>query len=255
MEPEPATAYAIVLAAGRGSRMAKEGATADFPKVLRQVCGRPVIGYVLDALSHAGIEDVTVIVGFGAEAVESELGPGYKYVRQREQLGSGHAVACAAPVLAGRSGVAVIMCGDSPLFTPATIQNLLREFQAEDATIALASAVLDDPTGYGRILRDGSGNIAKIVEEKGASEEDRSVREVNGGCYAFDSEWLWANIGRMSVNAAGESNLTDLVRVAISDGETVTAYPCDPTEIQGVNKPEDLSVVENLICERGKQEF
>lgn len=248
MDYEGSNVYAIVLAAGRGTRMAEEGESVYFPKVLRQVCGRPVIGYVLDALARAGMEDVTVVVGSGAKEVQSALGERYRYVHQSEQVGSGHAVACAAPVLARRSGVAVVMCGDSPLFTPATIQNLIIEIQAENATIALASAFLDDPAGYGRIIRDENGNIERIVEEKGASEEDRTVNEVNGGCYAFDSEWLWANIGRMETNPAGELNLTDLVRVAISDGMTVAASPCDPTEILNVNRLRDLEVVEKIIC-------
>lgn len=245
--PHSALTYAVVLAAGRGSRMAGEGGPTNFPKVLRQACGRPLIRYVLDALGSAGVTDITVIIGFGADQLLQELGDSVGYVFQSEQLGSGHAVACAAPKLAAKPGIAVIMCGDSPLFTPATIQGLLETLDDKQARIALASAVLDDPTGYGRIIRDEHGNITRIVEQKGASEEDLAVKEVNGGCYAFDSEWLWANIGRMEKNPAGELNLTDLVRVAISDGEKVAASPCEPQEMLGVNTPADLAEIERVI--------
>jgi len=206
-----------------------------------------MISWVLDALRGAGIEDITIIVGLGAEQVRQALGSGYRYILQPEQLGSGHAVACAAQELAGRTGTALVMCGDSPLFTASTIKSLAGSLLKDRARIALASAVIDDPTGYGRIVRDASGRIVRIAEDKGASASEKAIKEVNGGCYAFDSEWLWANIGRIERNAAGELNLTDLVRVAITDGEIVTAAPCEPKEILGVNRPEDLRVVEELL--------
>lgn len=239
--------YAIILAAGKGKRMRDEAAPAEFPKVLRQACGRPIISYVIDTLRAAGIMDVSIIVGFGAEYVKESLGSGYCYILQNEQLGSGHAVACAWDALRDRSGSAIIMCGDSPLFTAPTIVSLMEHHEASQATITMISALLDNPTGYGRIKRDASGGIVGVVEEKCASTEEKAISEVNGGAYAFDSDWLWSNIHRIERNEAGELNLTDLVRVAISQGNRVEAVPTGVKEITGVNTPADLQFVEHIL--------
>lgn len=242
--------YAIVLAAGKGKRMKDEAVPPEFPKVLRQACGRPLINYVTDAIHAAGITDVTLIVGFGADYVRRAMGDDYHYVIQEEQLGSGHAVACAKGLLAERAGHVIVMCGDSPLFTPSTIVSLREAHLAAQATITLASAALDDPTGYGRIKRGPAGEIIGVVEEKCASPEEKLIREINGGAYAFDSEWLWANIDRIERNDAGEFNLTDLVRIAVSQGERVEAVPADRQEVMGVNTPADLRCVESIIRRR-----
>jgi bifunctional UDP-N-acetylglucosamine pyrophosphorylase/glucosamine-1-phosphate N-acetyltransferase len=243
--------YAIVLAAGRGKRMRDESLPAEFPKVLRQVRGRALVDYVVEALRGAGVTDITLIVGFGADYVRSAMGDGFTYATQSEQLGSGHAVACAREELSGRSGTAIVMCGDSPLFTSETILRLKEHHDATGATITLVSAVLDDPTGYGRIVRDSSGRITGIAEQKCATEAEKSIREINGGALAFDSEWLWANIDQMQVNEAGEQNLTDLVRVAISQGRLVEAVDCMPEEVMGVNTPDDLANAERILSGRG----
>lgn len=242
--------YAIILAAGRGKRMRDEATPAEFPKVLRQAAERPLIGYVIDALRGAGVDDINIIVGFGAEQVKAALGEEFDYILQPEQLGSGHAVACGKDMLSGRGGHAIIMCGDSPLFTPETLRKLKDHHKHTDATITLVSATLDDPTGYGRIKRSPDGRISGVVEEKCASPEEKTIREINGGAYAFDSEWLWTNIHRIEVNEAGELNLTDLVRIAIADGLTVEAVPTAPEEVMGVNTPANLAEVESILRTR-----
>ena len=238
---------AIVLAAGKGERLRRGIVKVDLPKVLIPILGRPMIAYLLDAIRAAGVENLTLIVGYKADKVRAVLGEGYRYVLQERQLGSGHAVLCAKEALTGASEHVLVFCGDSPLFTSDTIRALAEYHCTNGATITLAWAMPDDPSGYGRILRNADGRIIAIVEEKGVGEDIEAVREVNGGVYVFRAAWLWANIERMRLNAAGELNLTDLVEIAISDGESVDAYPCDAAQILGVNTYEQLSEVERLL--------
>lgn len=242
--------YAIVLAAGKGKRMRDEAAPEHFPKVLRQACGSPLISYAINALRSGGIEDISIIVGYGADRVKQTLGNEFRYIYQEEQLGSGHAVACAKDSLGSRAGHAVVMCGDSPLFTSETISSLTARHAESQAVITLVSAALDNPTGYGRIKRRQTGEIAGIVEEKCATTEEKLIREINGGAYVFDSQWLWANIDRIERNDAGEWNLTDLARIAISQCRKVEAVEVTAEEVMGVNTPDDLKHVEEMLQSR-----
>lgn len=236
----------LVLAAGKGSRFASESGE-PLPKVLRPVLGRPMVCYVLDALRGAGIEDITLIVGFGAQQVTREVGANVKYVLQTEQKGSGHAVACSRDAFRGFDEGLVVMCGDSPLFTAWTVRQISEEHTRTRAVATLASAILDDPFGYGRIVRDSDGAIAGIVEEKCANDREKAIREVNGGAYAFDARWLFDNIDQMALNEADEYNLTDMVRVAVEQGRTISAVQCDPRELMGVNTPDQLASVEEIL--------
>ncbi|MHB9036153.1 MAG: sugar phosphate nucleotidyltransferase [Armatimonadota bacterium] len=236
----------LILAAGKGSRFQSETGE-PFPKVLRPVLGKPMVSYVVDRLKAANVNDITLIVGFQAEQVKREMGPSFRYVFQAEQKGSGHAVACAKDAFEGFQGHLVIMCGDSPLFTSETICRLMRKHVETRAVITLVSAELDDPTGYGRIVRDESGRIRGIVEEKCAGPAERAIKEVNGGSYVFDSKWLFDNIESMAINEAGEYNLTDMVRVAIAQGRAVSTAQCDPTELLGVNTPAQLAAAEKIL--------
>ena len=231
----------IVLAAGRGSRM-----QSDLPKVLIEICGRPMICYVLDALTSVGVRSPVIVIGKGAGLVEQTLGGGYTYVLQEEQLGSGHAVICAREAAQGRSRDLLVMCGDSPLFRARTVRALMEAHVRENATISLVSAILDAPTGYGRIVR-ADGRIVGVVEEKLADETQRAIREINGGCYAFDSEWLWGNIDRMRENEVGEKCLTEMVDIAIAQGKHVTAVSCESDEVLGVNTPAQLALAESIL--------
>ena len=236
---------AIVLAAGKGTRMG-----SDLPKVLHLLCGRPMVCRVLDALEAVGIAKPIIIVGRGAELVERTLGRGYAYVLQEQQLGSGHAVMCAREAAEGRSRHILVMCGDSPLFRAETVRALMDAHLLGRAAVSLTSATLDDPTGYGRIVRGTDGRITGVVEEKMAGRPERAIREINGGCYAFDSGWLWTNIGLMSENEAGEKCLTEMVDIAISQGKRVTSASCDPEEVLGVNTPEQLAEAERIMSGR-----
>lgn len=239
----------LVLAAGRGSRLPSD-AGQPFPKVLRPVLGRPMVCWVLDTLSRAGVGDVTVVVGFGADQVRLALGDTVRYVLQEEQLGSGHAVACAAPRFRGFDGSLLVMCGDSPLFTARTVSNMIRTHTRSGAVATLAAAVLDDPTGYGRIVRDAEGKVAGVSEEKCASQVERSLREVNGGAYVFHARWLFDNIQNMALNEADEYNLTDIIRVAVEQGRDVATVTCEPEELLGVNSPKQLAAVEQILRRR-----
>lgn len=237
----------LVLAAGKGTRF-QSG--QPMPKVLRPVLGRPMVSYVIESLRGAGVEDITLVVGFGADEVIGALGSQFYYVHQLEQLGSGHAVMCAREHFADFSGSLVVMCGDSPLFSSGTLHKMIDEHTRTEASITLAVTTLDDPFGYGRILRDDFGRVVGIVEEKCASDKERLIREVNGGAYVFDAEWLFGNIRLMTRNQSGEYNLTDMVRVAAEQNLQVSAVQCDPEELLGVNTPEQLALIEEIL--RGK---
>ena len=236
----------LVLAAGKGTRFASETGQS-FPKVLRPVLGRPMVAYVLDALRGAGIEEITLVVGFGADEVVREVGPSVSYVLQPEQKGSGHAVACVRDAFRDFDGGLIVMCGDSPLFTAQSVRRIADEHTRTEAAVTLASTVLDDPLGYGRIVRNTDGAIVGIVEEKCASAAEKAIREVNGGAYAFDTRWLFGNIDKMALNEAGEYNLTDMVRVAIEQRRRVSAVQCASREVLGVNNPEQLVAVEEIL--------
>lgn len=235
---------AIVLAAGKGTRMG-----SDLPKVLLPMCGRPVVTHILDALGKVGIARPVVVIGYRADQVRQALGDRVLYALQEEQQGSGHAVICARDAASGSKNI-LVMCGDSPLFRVETIRSLMDVHVREGATITLASAVLDNPHGYGRILRAPGGGISGVVEEKLATDEQRAVKEINGGLYAFDGDWLWENIHLMSRNEAGELCLTEMVDIAIAQGRRVTSSPTSPEEVAGINTPDQLRDAERILSQR-----
>jgi len=249
----------LILAAGRGTRFGltspypphKGGGTGEaMPKVLRPLLGRPMVSYVIETMRAAGVDELALVAGYRADDVIRALGDGLAYVVQDQQRGSGDAVKCATEHFMDFDGALVVMCGDSPLFRTETVRAMIDERRDSGAVAVLASAVLDDPTGYGRIVRSRSGAIARIVEEKCASDKERAIKEVNGGAYVFDSQWLFANIDWMVENQAGEYNLTDMARLAIEQGKCVSAMRCDPEEILGVNTAEELRLVEGILLRR-----
>ncbi|MBO7394108.1 MAG: NTP transferase domain-containing protein [Abditibacteriota bacterium] len=236
----------LILAGGRGSRFVSEVAA---PKVLRPLAGKALIDYVIAALRGGGVEDITVITGYMAEEVRRHCGGAVKYAFQPEQKGSGDAVRCAAPLFADFDGGVVIMCGDSPFFTADTVRRMRETHEETGAAVTLGTAVLADPTGYGRIKRTG-GKVAGIVEEKCASAEEKAIKEIGGGIYVYDSRWLFERIGNLTKNAAGEYNLTETVSFAVSAGDVVSAAEIDAAEIVGVNTPEELAAAEKSMKNR-----
>lgn len=235
---------AVVLAAGKGSRM-----NSSLPKVLLEVCGRPMISYILDSLKELGIIQPIAIISKAGGVVMETLEDAAIYVVQKNQLGSGNAVASARNAAKCAKHI-IVMCGDSPLFRTSTIKSLMETHLKEGATATLLSCTLDNPEGYGRIVRDGSGRITGIVEQKVATEEQKAIKEINGGCYAFDGEWLWNNIDLMAENAAGEYCLTEMVDIAVKQGLKISAIPADPEELIGANTREQLKVLEDILLSR-----
>lgn len=243
--------YGIVLAAGQGKRM-----KSKLYKVLHKVCGKPMVGHVTDALAEAEIQHTYVVVGHGAEAVQQYLGERVQYVMQQEQLGTGHAVLQAAPLLAEQAGTTVIVCGDTPLIRGETIRRMVELHEESGAAATIMTAVIEDPTGYGRIIRGADGSVARIVEHKDCDEEEAAVREINAGTYVFDNRKLFAALSRVTNdNAQGEYYLTDVFRILSEEQERILAYPIeDITETIGVNDRIALAEAERHMRERINRE-
>lgn len=235
---------AIVLAAGKGTRM-----KSRVPKVLHKICGRPMLFYVLDAVRSAGVKETVVVVGFGADQVAREVGDGAAVALQAEQLGTGHALQQAGPFLRDFCGDILVVCGDTPLITPETLARLAGEHRASGAAATVLTAEMDDPRGYGRVLRDAAGRVIRIVEEKDATPEEKITREINTGVYCFKAAGLFEGLaGIKPVNAQGEYYLTDIIGLFVGRGLLVGAVKAaDPGEMAGINDRVQLALAERVV--------
>ncbi|GAA0512854.1 bifunctional protein GlmU [Saccharopolyspora subtropica] len=230
----------IVLAAGEGTRM--RSAT---PKVLHRLAGRPLVEHAVRAAADVDPDELVVVLGHGRDAVAEHLsgladalGRPLRTAVQEEQLGTGHAVACGLSALpGGRTGTVLVSYGDVPLLDGATLRALLDEHAGAGNAVTVLTAVVEDPTGYGRMLRDADGRVTGIVEQKDASPEQAEITEINSGVYAFDAAVLADALQRLSTdNAQGELYLTDVLSIARADGRPVGALVCgDPWLVEGVN--------------------
>lgn len=247
-ESPAAPPMAIVLAAGKGTRM-----KTDLPKVLAPVLGRAMIRYVIDALREAGVERVVVVVGYRAELVREELSdePGVEFALQAEQLGTGHAVMQCRSQLqqqadAEGGGPVVIVTGDSPMLQPSSVRALLDDFDASRPACLLGTAHRNDPTGLGRVVRDAEGRFTGIVEHKDCTPEQLEVTEVNMSTYVFEPADLLASLEAITTeNAQGEYYVTDCPGVLLAEGKDVRALAAlQPCEALSINTVEDLAVVE-----------
>jgi bifunctional UDP-N-acetylglucosamine pyrophosphorylase/glucosamine-1-phosphate N-acetyltransferase len=238
----------VVMAAGMGTRM-----KSTKPKVLHRLGGRALAQHVIDTAAGVSARSVVVVTGHGAEAVEAGLcapaGVALKYVRQAPQLGTGHAVQQAVPVLAD-DGVTLVLSGDVPLTQPETLEALLD--LCGDQQLALLTLDMADPTGYGRIVRGGSGEVRAIVEQKDATPEQRAITEIYSGIMAVPTRLLRSWLGRLdNQNAQGEYYLTDVVKFAVADGALVQAHRiADPVQVAGVNSPVQLAELERAYQRR-----
>ena len=238
---------AIVLAAGQGKRM-----KSKLYKVLHPVCGKPMVGHVLDTVNKVNCERKVVVVGHGAEAVKSYLGTNAEYVLQEQQLGTGHAVKQTKALLGNESGTTVVVCGDTPLVTPETLEALFALHETDGAAVTVLTASMNNPHGYGRVIRDAAGHVNKIVEQKDCSPEENLVQEINTGTYCFDNAKLFAALEQVTnQNAQQEYYLTDVIGILVKQGDKATAYmTSDHAESIGVNDRVALSEAESYMRAR-----
>uniref|UniRef100_UPI00403F73C0 bifunctional UDP-N-acetylglucosamine diphosphorylase/glucosamine-1-phosphate N-acetyltransferase GlmU n=1 Tax=Candidatus Enterococcus willemsii TaxID=1857215 RepID=UPI00403F73C0 len=239
--------YAIILAAGKGTRM-----KSKLYKVLHPVCGKPMVEHIINRVEETNPTEIVTIVGHGADKVQSQLGERSQYALQAEQLGTGHAVMQAAEFLKGKKGTTLVISGDTPLLTSETLDNLFEYHQGKGASATILTAHAENPTGYGRILRDHVGIVDRIVEQKDATPEEAQVKEINTGTYCFDNELLFDALENLNTdNAQGEYYLTDIIEILKADGKNVAAYQTeDFNESLGVNDRVALAEANRLMRER-----
>ncbi|MTI82111.1 MAG: bifunctional UDP-N-acetylglucosamine diphosphorylase/glucosamine-1-phosphate N-acetyltransferase GlmU [Firmicutes bacterium] len=235
---------AVILAAGKGTRM-----KSKLPKVLHQVGGKPMLGHVLGAASEAGAEKLVVVAGYGRDEVESFVDDVAEVVLQEQQLGTAHALMQSASALRSFPGHVLVLCGDTPLITPETLSKLVNYHEGNKASATVLTANMQDPTGYGRIIRDEQGRVKRIVEQKDGSAEELAVKEINTGLYCFSASGLFEAIEQISSeNAQGEYYLPDIIEIYNRQGKIVTACACDDSaEIMGINNRKQLAVAEKEL--------
>ncbi len=240
----------VILAAGKGTRM-----KSRLPKVLHPILDKPMILYAVETALRVSPQPPVLVIGHGAEEVRAAVGEKARFVVQNEQLGTGHAVLQAQPLLEGSADAILVTYGDMPLLRAETLRHLVQEHARTRATITMLTVVLDDPHGYGRILRDDAGNVTGIVEEADATPEQRAIRELNVGIYVFDAAWLWEHLPQVEPSPVkGEYYLTDLVGMAVAEGRTVHALPVeDREEVLGVNTRVHLAEVTRALQRRINQ--
>lgn len=239
--------YAVILAAGQGTRM-----KSKLYKVLHPVCGKPMVQHVVDQVNKLETGEIVTIIGHGAEKVKAQLGNESLYALQEQQLGTAHAVMQAREMLEGKEGVTLVVCGDTPLIKAETMEALFKQHVETKAKATVLTARIENPTGYGRIIRNEDGFVEKIVEHKDASEQERQINEINTGTYCFDNIALFEALKNVSnENVQGEYYLPDVIEILKKQGEIVTAYQTDDLdETLGVNDRVALAEAERIMRAR-----
>ncbi len=241
----------VILAAGRGTRMG----SSSLPKVLVELSGKPLVSYLLENLkSLAAEKPPIVVVGFMRELVQATLGNKFRYATQEQQLGTAHAVAAARPAVSAEH--VVVLYGDMPFIIEATVRRLLVAHGESGGNFTMLTAsppnfqtAFQSLGSYGRIIRSASGELERIVEYKDAGEHERALLEVNPGIYCFRAAWLWRHIDKVkNENVQGEFYLTDLLEIAVREGERVRTEPVSPIEVVGINTPEQLQAAEEILA-------
>lgn len=236
----------IILAAGKGTRM-----KSKLPKVLHKVCGKPMLQHVIDAAKSAGSNREIVVIGSGAELVKESFS-GVEFVLQAEQLGTGHAVLCTKEKFANSKGTVLVLCGDTPLFTPELLKKFVERHLDSNAAATVLTAEMPDATGYGRIIREDDGTFKKIVEHKDANSYERQISEVNAGVYCFDVEKLFAALSKVkNENAQGEYYLPDVLTILKNDSEKINAFVADDyKQTLGINSRVQLAEADKILRQR-----
>ncbi len=238
----------IILAAGKGTRM-----KSSLAKVMHPLFGKPLLSYSAAVAREAGSGDIVAVIGHQAELIEETMrDEGLAFVLQKEQLGTGHAVLQTRDHFRDFAGTILILCGDVPLLKVSTVRDLLDAHHAEGAAVTVLTTLLDQPSGYGRVIKGEGGNIVKIVEERDATEEEKEVREINTGIYAAESSFLFEAVAAIdNKNAQGEYYLTDMIALAIAWGKKARSFiAADSLEVMGINTREDLDRAEQVLKDR-----
>ena len=242
-----ANLVAVILAAGKGTRM-----RSKYPKVLHKVGGKPMLQHVIDAATVAGCDEKVIIVGHEAELVEEMVGTQGKIALQAEQLGTGHAVMQTAEALKDFTGTALILCGDTPLLEGEELKKFCEAHKASGAAATVLTAVMDDPFGYGRIVRDEKGNVQAIVEQKDATEAQKAIKEINTGIYCMECPLMFDVLATLTNdNAQGEYYLTDVLEKLNQAGQKVGGVVTEDSDmVMGINSRKQLSVAEGVMRQR-----
>lgn len=236
--------YAVILAAGQGSRM-----KSSLYKVLHPVAGKAMVEHVLEQLEALKPSQIVTVVGCGAELVKEQLGNRSEYALQKEQLGTGHAVMVTKELLADKKGTTLVICGDTPLLTSETLEQLIKHHEQTKAKATVLTAQTNTPTGYGRIIRDKEHYVEKIVEQKDATDAEQKITEINTGTYCFDNEFLYKALDQVgNKNAQGEYYLTDVIGILKDAGEKVSAYVMSAFE-------ESLGVNDRVALSKANQQM
>jgi len=240
------TIHSVILAAGQGVRM-----RSKLPKVLHPVLGKPMLWYAINVARQVTQTDPVLVIGHGAQKVMDYVGAQAQFVFQEQQLGTGHAVMQAIPLLQNQTDLVLVTYADMPLLTAATLRKLVDLQAQHQSPITMLTTIADDPRGFGRIIRNPNGSVEAIVEEAQANPQQLKIRELNVGVYCFQANWLCQALPRIPLSSKGEYYLTDTISLAVSDGFRVHALTLeDPTENIGVNTRVHLAEVETAMRQR-----
>ncbi|MDQ0300160.1 bifunctional UDP-N-acetylglucosamine pyrophosphorylase/glucosamine-1-phosphate N-acetyltransferase [Salibacterium salarium] len=242
-----AQTFAVVLAAGKGTRM-----QSDLPKVLHKVCGKPMVQHVIDQLQFISADRIFTVVGHKSEMIKQQLDTSSEFAYQKEQLGTAHAVKMCQKQLADQQGSTLIITGDTPLITGKTLRKCLEYHRSSNSAATILTMVPDDPSGYGRIVRDKNGQVERIVEHKDATKEQTAIHEVNSGIFCFDNNLLFHALDQVSTdNQQQEYYLPDVIEILKRQGKKISAVSAENVEESfGINDSSQLAHVEEIYQTR-----